>query len=50
MSPILFNAASELAMQRWKARIGDAGLNIGASENLSNVRYADDLMIYSSGM
>ena len=35
-------------MLRWKRRIGQLGINIGANENLTNIRYADDLMIYAS--
>ena len=48
ISPILFNAALESVVRRWKMRIGQCGVNDGIEEKLTNIRYADDLMIYAN--
>ena len=48
ISPKLFNAGLETAIRRWKARLNHYGLLLQrGSERLTNVRYADDLMIYA---
>jgi len=47
ISPMLFSAGLELALSRWKATLAGRGLDIG-QERLSNIRYADDLLIYAS--
>ena len=47
ISPILFNAGLEHAIRMWKARLIDHGIDIGSTANLTNVRFADDLMIYA---
>ena len=49
MSPMLFNSGLELAMRRWKARLGDHGLLV-SGRRVTNVRYADDLIIYSNSV
>ena len=51
LSPALFNAALELAMRRWKARLQEHGflLALGA-DRLTNLRYADDLLIFGKSM
>ena len=46
VSPILFNAALESTMWKWKLKLPHHGVDIGADERLTNVRYADGLMIY----
>ncbi len=48
ISPLLFNAGLELAISRWKRSLGDRGLQVGSNELLTNVRYADDLMLYAT--
>jgi len=48
ISPLLFNAALECAMRRWKDKIGTDGLPVGERNVLTNIRYADDLMIYAT--
>ena len=50
ISPLLFNAGLELAMGRWRDRCAAFGVSIDASDNLLNIRYADDLMIYSTSL
>ena len=50
ISPVLFNAALELVMRRWKIRINGSGINLGIGECLTNIRYADDLMLYASSL
>ena len=47
LSPLLFNAGLEHAMRKWKLRIQHCGLHCGQNELLTNVRYADDLMLYA---
>ena len=47
LSPLLFNAGLEHAMRKWKLRIQHCGLHCGHNELLTNVRYADDLMLYA---
>ena len=49
LSPMSFNAGLELAMRMWKARLHDHGLLVSGSR-LTNVRYADDLIIYSNSV
>ena len=48
ISPALFNAALEDAMRRWKLRIESYGLSLSPSMTLTNLRYADDLLLFSS--
>ena len=44
--PILFNAGLEHAIRMWKTHLLDHGINIGSTANLTNVHFADDLMLY----
>jgi len=37
----------EHAMREWKACLNDDGIHIGAPANLTNIRYADDWMLYA---
>ena len=47
ISPLFFNAGLELALERWKRRLGDCGLHVGCTERLTNVRYADALVLFA---
>ena len=47
ISPVLFNAGLEHAIRVWKAHLLDHGINIVSTANLTNVRFADDLMLYA---
>ena len=47
ISPLLFNAGSELAIRRWKAKLSEHGIMLNGGERLTNIRYADDLMLYA---
>ena len=47
ISPLLFNAGLEMAVRRWKTRLVDHGIALDGAERLTNVRYADDLVIYA---
>ena len=50
---MLFNAGLEEAMRRWKSRLGSKGWRIDTdigSERLTNVRYADDLLLFATSM
>ena len=45
--PLLFNAGLEHAMRKWKLRLQHCGFDLGNGEYLTNLRYADDLMLYA---
>ena len=47
LSPLLSNACLEHAMRKWKLRIQHCGLHCGQNELLTNVRYADDWLLYA---
>ena len=47
ISPMLFNAGLELAIRNWKSRLTHEGLALDQAERLTNIRYADDLIIYA---
>ena len=50
ISPILFNAVLESAMRKWKRKLlASHGLVI-AGEKITNIRYADDLMLYAQSL
>ena len=46
LSPTLFNAGLEHAFRSWKAKLSTQGLHVGVPERLTNVRYADDIIVY----
>ena len=33
-------------MSRWKLRLGNHGIDVGNGERLTNIRYADEIMLY----
>ena len=50
LSPILFNAALEHAMCKWKKRLVGKGFALDenkTSPRLTNIRYADDLLLFA---
>ena len=47
VKPIVINAGLEHAMRKWKLRVQHCGPHCGDDELLTNVRYADDLMLYA---
>ena len=47
ISPILFNAGLEHAMRKWKAKLVHHGVQLGHGSRLTNIRYADDLMLFA---
>ena len=47
LSPLLFNAGLDYTMRKWKLRVQHCGLHCADDELLTNVRYADDLMLYA---
>ena len=53
LSPLLFNAATEVIMRRWKSRLAEAHgfklLDEGAAP-LANVRFADDLILFAKSL
>ena len=48
LSPLLFNAVLEHAMRKWKLKLTNEGLRLGQDTRLTNLRYADDLMIFAT--
>ncbi len=44
-SPLLFNAAPEYALRKRKGKCGYHGIAMDHHERLTNMRYADDLML-----
>ena len=51
LSPLLFNTTLEFVMKRWKARLRDCGLQIDdLPDALTNVRYADDLLLFGKSL
>ena len=53
LSPILFNAALEHALGRWKDGLLSEGLALDGNsthERLTNLRYADDLLLFGPSL
>ena len=53
LSPLLFNAALEQCMRRWKQGLSDHGIKVSndnGAQRLTNVRFADDLIIYANSL
>ena len=48
LSPLLFNAGLEAAVRKWKLRVANSGILIDGGERLTNIRYADDLLIFAT--
>ena len=51
LSSLLFNCALEAAIRKWKARLTRHGIPIVANcdaEHLTNIRFADDLLLFAS--
>ena len=47
LSPMLFNSGLEHAMRNWKQSLKSHGLHVGAVDRLTNIRYADDLLLFA---
>jgi len=54
LSPLLFNAATEMVISKWKAKLKSShGIRLSdaeGAERLTNVRFADDLIIYANSL
>ena len=51
LSPLLFNAALECALRKWKGKWCEHhGIAMDHHERLTNIRYADDLMLYARSL
>ena len=53
LSPLLFNAALEASVAEWKRRLHTQGIALTgepAEERLTNIRYADDLLVFAKSM
>ncbi|CAE7565538.1 unnamed protein product [Symbiodinium natans] len=47
LSPLLFNVALEYALDKWKQRLSHHGWDVGTAVRLTNIRFADDLLLYA---
>ena len=51
ISPLLFNVALEVTFKTWKERLTYHGILLAEdAERLTNIRYADDVMIYAKSL
>ena len=48
LSPLLFNAVLEDAIRKWNLKLTNEGLRLGQDTRLTNLRYADDIMIFAT--
>ena len=48
LSPLLFNAGVEAALRKWKIRVVGKGIYVDDGEALTNIRYADDIMLFAT--
>ena len=48
LSPLLFNAVLEHAIRKWKLKLTNQVFSLGQEAGLTNLRYADDLMIFAT--
>ena len=47
LSPMLFNAALEYALRKWKGKGAHHGIAVDHHKRLTNIRYAGHLMLYA---
>ena len=50
LSPLLCNGALECALRKWKGKCEHHGIAMDHHERLTNIRYADDLMLYARSL
>ena len=50
LSPLFFNDALECALRKWKGKCEHHGIAMDHHERLTNIRYADDLMLYARSL
>ena len=50
LSPRLFNAALECALRKWKGKCEHHGIAMDHHERLTNIRCADDLMLFARSL
>ena len=50
LSPLVFNAALECALRKWKGKCEHYAIAMGHHERLTNITYADDLMLYARSL
>ena len=53
LSPLLFNAVLEHAMEKWKRKLRSHGFCLysdNEQERLTNVRYADDILLFGKSL
>ena len=44
------NAGLELALARWKCKLSQHGLHVGGTERCTNIRYADDMLLFAKSL
>ena len=47
LSPLLFNVGLEIALEKWKQRLSHHGWDVGATGRLTNIRFADILLLHA---
>ena len=50
ISALLFNCALDIAFYRWKQRLGDHGILMSNGRRMTNIRYADDILLYRKSL
>ena len=50
LSPLLFNAALENVISKWKMCLHDHGIKLNDTHRLTNLRYADDLLLFGKSL
>ena len=50
LSPLLFNAGVEAALRKWKIRVVGKGIYVDDGKALTNIRYADDIMLFATSL
>ena len=50
LNPARFNAGLKLALVQWKCKLSQHGLHVGGTARLTNIRYADDILLFAKSL
>ena len=50
ISALLFNCALDVAFLRWRRRLNHHGILMENGRRITNVRYADDILLYGKSL
>ena len=50
ISALLFNCALDVVFSRWKNRLNDHGILMENGRRITNMRYADDILLYGKSL